>query len=93
MKRYGLQWNGPDNFVCTEMPDGLWTPYAEAEAALAEAVADAERYRWLRKHYGLHLLHEAKRNLLLLIKAKGLGYRGAGMALDVSIDVARKGER
>jgi hypothetical protein len=42
MKRYGLQWNGPDKFVCTEMADGLWTTYAEAEAAIKAAVL-AER--------------------------------------------------
>lgn len=29
--RFGLQWNEPKQFVCTEMPDGYWTPWHVAQ--------------------------------------------------------------
>lgn len=35
--RYGLQWNGPQDFVCQVMADGTWTPWAEADAMLTAA--------------------------------------------------------
>lgn len=27
LPRYGLQWNGPKDFIPTEMDDGYWTPW------------------------------------------------------------------
>lgn len=35
LQRYGLQWNGPEEFVCTPMGDGYWTPWHVADQLLA----------------------------------------------------------
>lgn len=35
--RYGLKWNGPQNFITTEMPDGYWTPWHVANDELSAA--------------------------------------------------------
>lgn len=34
LTRYGLQWNGPTDFVATPMPDGYWTPWHLAQAEI-----------------------------------------------------------
>jgi hypothetical protein len=34
LERYGLKWNGPENFVATEMPDGHWTPWHKAKEVI-----------------------------------------------------------
>jgi hypothetical protein len=36
LRRYGLQWNGPKEFVATPMADGYWTPWHVAALLLAE---------------------------------------------------------
>lgn len=32
--RYGVQWNGPREPICTPMPDGYWTPWHLADARI-----------------------------------------------------------
>lgn len=36
LERFGLQWNGPKEFVATPMPDGYWTPWHVAQAEIAK---------------------------------------------------------
>ena len=43
--RYGLHWNGPTDFICTEMADGYWTHWHVAESRLE---AEREKVRVLR---------------------------------------------
>ena len=45
LSRYGLQWNGPDNFVCIEMTDGYWTPWHIAQSKLTESLRTAEYWK------------------------------------------------
>jgi hypothetical protein len=41
LPRYGLQWNGPREFVATPLPDGYWTPHHLAQAEI-QRLAHAE---------------------------------------------------
>jgi hypothetical protein len=43
LPRFGLQWNGPEEFVATPMPDGYWTPWHLADAALRAAEGQRPR--------------------------------------------------
>ena len=40
LERYGIQWTGPRTPISVAMPDGYWTPWHLAVAALTRAVAD-----------------------------------------------------
>lgn len=45
LPRYGLTWNGPRTPVSVEMPDGHWTPWHLAAAALRASRAQAQVIR------------------------------------------------
>ncbi len=34
LPRYGLQWNGPTEFIAAEMEDGYWTPWHIAKEVI-----------------------------------------------------------
>lgn len=57
---------------------------------LEELRRDAERYRWLRNHYGLGNLHTADHTLICLYR---VSYSGASQGLDRCIDAAIAAER
>lgn len=43
--RFGLQWNGPREFVCTPMADGYWTPWHIAQSALTAITTERDALR------------------------------------------------
>lgn len=42
LPRYGLQWNGPKDFIPTEMNDGYWTPWHLADEAIKALQQEVE---------------------------------------------------
>lgn len=45
--RWGVRWDGPDNPICEEIPDGYWTPWhlaADAITALTRQLAEVQQH-------------------------------------------------
>jgi len=43
LERFGLKWNGPKNFVVTEMKNGYWTPWHLADERITKLTATINR--------------------------------------------------
>ena len=63
LPRYGLQWNGPEEPVPTEMEDGYWTPWHLANEAITklQREVDVQAYwgpRWEAEYRRVKELRE-----------------------------------
>ena len=38
LERFGIEWQGPESPICVTRPDGYWTPWHIADAALQAAL-------------------------------------------------------